>query len=62
MKAKIEHEMLDSKVATATALFNEWIKWCDENNIKPRVVAAIPRLFEVSEAEYKETKEKSSAE
>lgn len=52
MKVKIEHDMLDSKIATAAALFNEWIKWCTDNNLKPRVVAAIPRLFEVSQEEY----------
>jgi hypothetical protein len=55
-KVKVEHELLDSKIATATALFNEWIKWCNDNNIKPRVIASIPKLFEVTEEEYNETK------
>lgn len=49
---KLEHELLDSKIATAAALFNEWIKWCNENNINPRTVASIPRLFEVSQEEF----------
>jgi hypothetical protein len=56
MKVKLEHELLDSKIATATALFNEWIKWCDEHNLKPRTIAAIPKLFEVTQEEYKEKK------
>lgn len=53
---KIEHELLDSKIATATALLNEWIKWCNDNNIRPRTIASIPRLFEVTEEEYNETR------
>ncbi len=44
-KTKIEHEMLDSKIATAVALFNEWIKWCDEQGLRPRTVTDIPALF-----------------
>lgn len=56
-KVKIEHELLDSKIATATALFNEWIKWCDENKINPRAIAQIPQLFLVTPEEYKEKKE-----
>ncbi len=52
MKVKVEHELLDSKIATATALFNEWLKWCKENGVSPRTTAQIPRLFEVSQEEY----------
>ena len=52
MKAKIEHETLDSKIATATALFNEWVKWCEENDVHPRTIALIPKLFEMSKEEY----------
>lgn len=54
MKVKLEHELLDSKIATATALFNEWIKWCDDNNIRPQTTASIPKLFEISQTEFDE--------
>lgn len=53
-KVKLEHELLDSKIATATALFCAWIKWCEDNNIKPRTISAIPKLFEVTPEEYEE--------
>lgn len=46
-KAKIEHDILDSKVATAVALFNEWIRWCNENDIQERTLTDIPKLFSV---------------
>jgi len=44
-KAKVEHDLLDSKIATAVALFNEWIKWCDENDIQRTTTVDIPKLF-----------------
>ncbi len=44
-RVKLEHEMLDSKMATAVALFNEWIKWCDQNGIAPDKISKIPELF-----------------
>lgn len=55
MKVKIEHEMLESKTATAVALFDQWIRWCNANGIKARNIASIPELFQVTDEEYKST-------
>lgn len=55
-KAKIEHEILDSKIATAAALFNEWIKWCEANGILARKLPLITQLFEVTPDEFKGSK------
>lgn len=43
--ARLEHEILDSKIATAVALFNEWIKWCKAEGIEPQAMTIIPELF-----------------
>lgn len=55
--AKIEHPMLDSKNATAVALFNEWIKWCDDNGILARKIPLITQIFELTPEEQKWVKE-----
>lgn len=57
-KVVLEHQVLDSKIATAAALFNEWVKWCQQQNIRPQTIAAIPKLFEVPPEEYKGNSEK----
>lgn len=43
--AKIEHERLDSTMATVVALHNEWIKWCTANDISAEKIYLIGRLF-----------------
>lgn len=53
---KIEHPMLDSKIATAVALFNEWIKWCEGNGVMARKIPLITQLFEITPEEYEEQK------
>ena len=45
-KVKLEHERLESTMATAVALFNEWIKWCDANDVGADKMPMIARLFE----------------
>ena len=54
MKVKLEHELLDSKIATAAALFNEWIRWCEENNIKSYAIPHITAAFNVSPLDKKD--------
>lgn len=44
-KVKLEHELLDSTIATAAALFNEWIKWCEANGIKGYQIPHITNAF-----------------
>lgn len=45
-KIKLEHELLDSKIATAAALFNEWVKWCNDNGIPAYSIPHITKAFE----------------
>lgn len=52
-KVKLEHELLDSKIATAAALFNEWIKWCNEQGIKPYAIPHITAAFNVNKEDAK---------
>lgn len=56
MKVKLEHELLDSKIATAAALFNEWVKWCDENGIKPYAIPHITAAFNVAPGDSRNDK------
>lgn len=53
MKVKLEHELLDSKIATAAALFNEWIKWCEANGIKSYSIPHITAAFNVNPGDEK---------
>lgn len=46
-KVKIEHELLESRIATATALFDQWIKWCKDNGIKSYQIPHITQAFNV---------------
>jgi len=48
-KVKLEHELLDSKMATAVSLFNEWLKWCEKNGINGSLRTQIPKLFLVND-------------
>lgn len=50
---KLEHELLESKVATAAALLNEWIKWCGANGVKPYAIPHITAAFEIRQEDYK---------
>lgn len=52
-KVKLEHELLDSKIATASALFSEWLKWCEQNGIQPYAIPHITASFNVAKADYK---------
>lgn len=53
MKVKLEHELLDSKIATAAGLFNEWIKWCQANEIKPYAIPHITAAFNIMPGDEK---------
>lgn len=59
-KVKIEHELLGSKMATAVALFNEWIKWCQINGIESRKIPMITDLFECTPEEYAKWQEEKN--
>lgn len=52
-KVKLEHELLDSKIATAAALFNEWIKWCKENGIHGYQMPHITGAFNIKPEDEK---------
>lgn len=52
VKVKLEHELLDSKIATASALFNEFLKWCEENDIKPYQITHITQSFQLTQQDY----------
>lgn len=52
-KVKLEHELLDSKIATAAALYNEWLKWCADNQIMPYAIPKITQAFELKPEDYK---------
>lgn len=58
----IWHDLLDSKIATATALYNEWLKWCEANDLRAETIAGIPKLFEVSQAQYNRRREDTTHE
>lgn len=51
-KVKLEHELLDSKIATAAALYNEWLKWCQVNGIKPYATPHITAAFQVTAEDF----------
>lgn len=55
-KVTLQHELLDSKIATATALFSEWLKWCDENGIQPYAIPHITASFNIKPEDYKREK------
>lgn len=55
-KVTLEHELLDSKIATAAALFSEWLKWCDENGIQPYAIPHITAAFNVKSEDYRRDK------
>lgn len=52
-KVRLEHELLDSKVATATALLNEWLKWCCDNDIKPYAIPHIMAAFTIKPEDFR---------
>lgn len=60
-KVKLEHEKLDSNIATAAALFNEWIKWCNRVGIKPYAIPHITEAFNVLPADYEKRKQDKDA-
>ena len=43
--ATIEHEQLKSNVATAAALYCEWLRWCDEHGIDGYAATHISKAF-----------------
>lgn len=45
--AYIQHPLLESKVATASALFHQWIKWCEQNNIGSLQMSHITDAYRV---------------
>lgn len=48
----LQHPRLDSNVATAAALLNEWLKWCEEIGIGPRQTTSIMESFRLTQEEY----------
>lgn len=56
-KVKLEHELLDSKIATAAALFNEWIKWTAANGIEPYAIPHITAAFNLKPEDYEKKHE-----
>lgn len=57
-KVKIEHELLESKIATAAALFNEWITWCKANGINGTQMSHITDAFRVTPEQAAEIERK----
>lgn len=45
--AVLEHPQLDSNIATAAALFNEWIKWCTDHNIDGYAMTHITQAYQI---------------
>jgi hypothetical protein len=55
-KVRLEHELLDSKIATATALLNEWLKWCDNNGVMPYAIPHIVAAFTLKPEDFNKDK------
>lgn len=56
----LEHPRLESKTATAVALFDQWLRWCEEEgNLTARQITHVTKAFWLTPEEYEKKHAKS---